>query len=42
VPPVKYWEIVADKLISAGWSWAIVRAITPWGRGVRGSGASLS
>jgi hypothetical protein len=22
--PTKYWEIVADKLSAAGWSWAIV------------------
>ena len=23
MPPMKYWEIVADKLSAAGWSWAI-------------------
>jgi hypothetical protein len=21
LPPVKYWEVVADKLSAAGWSW---------------------
>ena len=24
MPPMKYWEIVADKLAAAGWSWGIV------------------
>jgi len=24
MPPVKYWEIVADKLSAAGWSWGYV------------------
>jgi len=24
MPPVKYWEIVADKLSAAGWSWGCV------------------
>ena len=23
MPPTKYWEIVADKLSAAGWSWTI-------------------
>jgi len=23
MPPMKYWEIIADKLSAAGWSWAI-------------------
>ena len=23
MPPMKYWEIIADKLSVAGWSWAI-------------------
>jgi len=27
-PPVKYWEIVADKLSSACWSWGYCSAVT--------------
>ena len=23
MPPMKYWEIIPDKLRAAGWSWAI-------------------
>jgi hypothetical protein len=23
MPPMKYWEIIADKLSAAGWSWVI-------------------
>jgi hypothetical protein len=26
--PVKYWEMVADKLSAAGWSWGYCRAVT--------------
>ena len=26
--PMKYWEIVADKLSAAGWSWAYCSAVT--------------
>jgi hypothetical protein len=29
---VKYWEIVADKLSKAGWSWGCVSAIDSHGR----------
>jgi hypothetical protein len=29
---VKSWEIVADNLSKAGWSWGIVSAIDPNGR----------
>jgi len=28
---MKYWEIVADKLHAAGWSWGYCGAITPDG-----------
>jgi hypothetical protein len=21
MPPVRYWEVIADKLIAAGWAW---------------------
>jgi hypothetical protein len=31
-PPVKYWELVADKLTKAGWSWCCVSAIDSNGR----------
>jgi hypothetical protein len=27
VPPVKYWEIIADNLSEAGWSWGCVSAV---------------
>jgi len=26
---MKYWEIVADKLSAAGWSWGYCSAVTP-------------
>jgi hypothetical protein len=26
VLPVKYWEIIADKLSAAGWSWGMTTA----------------
>jgi hypothetical protein len=26
--PVKYWEIVADKLSAAGWTWGYCAAVT--------------
>jgi len=29
---VKYWEIIADKLSKAGWSWGCVAAIDREGR----------
>ena len=29
MPPMKYWEIVADKLSAAGWSWGYCSAVTP-------------
>jgi hypothetical protein len=29
---VKYWEIIADNLSKAGWSWGCVSAIDPQGR----------
>jgi len=28
MPPVKYWEIVADKLSAAGWSWGYCSPVT--------------
>ena len=28
MPPMKYWEIVADKLPAAGWSWCYCSAVT--------------
>jgi hypothetical protein len=31
-PPAKYWELVADKLSKAGWSWGCVSAIDSNGR----------
>jgi len=31
MPPMKYWEIVADKLSAAGWSWGYCSAVTPYG-----------
>ena len=30
--PMKYWEIIADKLSKAGWSWGYVSAIDSEGR----------
>ena len=30
---VKYWEIIADKLSKAGWSWGCVSAVTSEGQG---------
>jgi len=29
---VKYWEIIADNLSKAGWSWGCVSAVTSEGR----------
>jgi hypothetical protein len=29
---VKYWEIIADNLSKAGWSWGCVSAVEPNGR----------
>jgi hypothetical protein len=31
MPPVKYWEIIADKLSAAGWSWSYCSAVTRHG-----------
>jgi hypothetical protein len=28
MPPMKYWEMVADKLSAAGWSWGYCSAVT--------------
>ena len=28
MPPMKYWEIVADKLSADGWSWGYCSAVT--------------
>jgi hypothetical protein len=28
MPPMKYWEIVADKLSAAGWLWGYCSAVT--------------
>ena len=30
--PVKYWEIIADNLSKAGWSWGCVSALDVRGR----------
>ena len=32
IAAVKYWEIIADKLSKAGWSWGCVSAIDSNGR----------
>jgi len=32
MPPLNYWEIVADNLSKAGWSWGGVSAIDSNGR----------
>jgi hypothetical protein len=31
MPPMKYWEIIADKLSAAGWSWGYCSAVTQYG-----------
>jgi hypothetical protein len=31
MPPMKYWEIVADKLSASGWTWGYCCAVTPHG-----------
>src|SRR4029453_430152 len=31
MPPMKYWEVIADKLSAAGWSWGYCSAVTPYG-----------
>jgi len=28
MPPIKYWEIIADKLSAAGWSWGYCSVVT--------------
>jgi len=28
MPPMKYWEIVADKLSAAGWTWSYCSSVT--------------
>jgi hypothetical protein len=30
--PVRYWEIIADNLSKAGWSWGCVSAVDTFGR----------
>ena len=30
--PVKYWEIIADRLSKAGWSWGCVSTVDSGGR----------
>jgi hypothetical protein len=32
MPPLNYWEIIADNLSQAGWSWGCVSAIDSAGR----------
>jgi len=32
---VKYWEIIADNLSEAGWSWGCISAIDREGRAIR-------
>jgi hypothetical protein len=32
---MKYWEIIADNLSKAGWSWGCVSAVDSNGRGAR-------
>jgi len=27
MPPMKYWEVIADKLHAAGWSWGYCSAV---------------
>ena len=31
-PAVKYWEIIADNLSKAGWSWGCISAVKAQGR----------
>jgi len=31
MPPMKYWQILADKLSAAGWSWCYCSAVTRYG-----------
>jgi hypothetical protein len=31
MPPMKYWEVIADKLTAAGWSWGYCSAVTRQG-----------
>ena len=31
MPPMQYWEVVADKLSAAGWTWGYCSAVTPFG-----------
>jgi len=41
MPPMKYWELIADKLYAAGWSWGIAAlsrdASTNRWRGLQGA-----
>jgi len=32
---MKYWEIIADNLSKAGWSWGWQPSLVPLGRGCR-------
>jgi hypothetical protein len=34
MPPMKYWEIVADKLSKASWNWGCVTAVDSNGRAI--------
>jgi hypothetical protein len=38
IPSVKYWEIIADKLRAAGWTWGYCSAVT---RVTAGAGSSM-
>ena len=31
MPAMKYWEVIADKLSAAGWSWGYCSAVTRGG-----------
>jgi hypothetical protein len=31
---MKYWEIIADNLSKAGWSWGCVSGVDSYGRGI--------
>jgi hypothetical protein len=32
IPPVKYWEIIADQLSNAGWSWGCTSLVDSAGQ----------
>ena len=31
IPTMKYWEVIAEKLSGAGWSWSYCSAVTQHG-----------